>query len=365
MSAPWKVLVFMVATGVLSISPLPLRAQGPEPGGDREIVVVVSDGVPSNGEFLADESPGDGPRDEREVLVEVAEDLPSPGERAFTVALDDPPGNGQRTKRIVIRTDGEDRPRLGVILRFEMSSKTDPKGAYVQGVTPGSPADEAGVRVGDIILKFNGKALSGSDSGGGKDQSAPAQRLVEMARNLGEGEKVSLEILRGDKTLDLDVVARKLEGSGVFSWHGDGEDVDIEKFVQGDFPAFHFDFFGEEWLDMELVSIDPDLGGYFGTTEGLLVVKAPADPSLGVKAGDLLQKVGDRKPTTPSQAFRILSSYEPGESVTLEVLRKQKHQTLQFKVPEPDGEKRRSFQYRHHSTPPVPPAPPTKEVRRG
>src|ERR1051325_5334356 len=40
------------------------------------------------------------------------------------------------------------------------------------------------------------------------------------------------------------------------------------------------------------------------------------------------------------QAMRILRSYDPGETVSLDVLRKQKHITVSWKVPENQGEGR-------------------------
>jgi membrane-associated protease RseP (regulator of RpoE activity) len=353
MNIPWKALVFLGAAGVLSIATAPVRAQDPgqEKGQkqgsseERQIEVTVGDDLPL--------SPAEG---EREIKVTIGDDLPlCGGDHALTLALCSPDKKVNKTKRIVIRTDGEDRPRLGVVLRFEKSSKTDPKGAYVQAVTPGSPADEAGVKVGDVITKFNGQPL-GASSKVEDGQSPPAAHLVDLARKLGDGEKVSLEILRGDKTLNLDVVARKLEDKNVFTWNGDGEDFDFDfdQLKEGNFMPFQFCFGGEEWLDMELVSMNPDLGEYFGTGEGLLVVKAP-ESSLGIKAGDVILKVGDRKTSSPSQAFRVLQSYEAGETVPIEVVRKQKHQTLQVKIPE-DGERR--GEHSRTMRPPKPPAPP-------
>ena len=104
-------------------------------------------------------------------------------------------------------------------------------------------------------------------------------------------------------------------------------------------PDMNFEFFGSPWGDLEVVSLNPDLGEYFGTKEGVLVVKAPADSSLPLKGGDVILSVGGRKPTSPSHAMRILRSYEPGETVALDIMRKQKRVTVSWKVPE-RGERR-------------------------
>ncbi len=81
------------------------------------------------------------------------------------------------------------------------------------------------------------------------------------------------------------------------------------------------------------MSLNSDLGEYFGTKEGVLVVKAPADSTLPLRGGDVITSIGGRKPANPSHAMRILRSYEKGETVSIEILRKQKRMTLTWKVP--------------------------------
>jgi C-terminal processing protease CtpA/Prc len=99
--------------------------------------------------------------------------------------------------------------------------------------------------------------------------------------------------------------------------------------------AFEWSF-GSGWGGIEMVKLNPDLGDYFGTREGVLVVSAPEDSTLALKGGDVIVSIGGRKPTSPMQAMRILRSYDPGESVTLDVLRKQRHVNVTWKVPEND-----------------------------
>ncbi len=87
------------------------------------------------------------------------------------------------------------------------------------------------------------------------------------------------------------------------------------------------------WGDMELVTLSPDLGSYFGSDEGILVVKAPADPSLELKDGDVILDIGGRTPTSPEHAMRILRSYEAGESLRLGVIREKRRVDLDIEVP--------------------------------
>lgn len=80
--------------------------------------------------------------------------------------------------------------------------------------------------------------------------------------------------------------------------------------------------------NLELAPLNPDLGGYFGTTEGVLVIKAPAGSSLGVKGGDVILTVDGRKPANPNSLVRILRSYEANETFRLEILRQKKRETV-------------------------------------
>jgi hypothetical protein len=64
-----------------------------------------------------------------------------------------------------------------------------------------------------------------------------------------------------------------------------------------------------------------------------LVVKAPGDSTLPLKGGDVILAIGGRKPSSPSHAMRILRSYDEGETVALDVMRKEKRLTLSWKVP--------------------------------
>jgi len=110
-------------------------------------------------------------------------------------------------------------------------------------------------------------------------------------------------------------------------------------------PGMDFEFsFGSPWGDLELASLNADLGEYFGTRDGVLVVRAPADSGLPLKGGDVILSIGGRKPTSPTHAMRILRSYDEGETVSVEIMRKQKRMTLAWKVP---AREERSFKRRH------------------
>src|SRR5213593_2075606 len=69
----------------------------------------------------------------------------------------------------------DNRGRIGVVVKSEADSETDKIGAKIEGVTPGGPAAKAGLKVGDIITKFNGTALAGAKA---EDEERSEERRV-------------------------------------------------------------------------------------------------------------------------------------------------------------------------------------------
>src|SRR5213592_5192556 len=80
---------------------------------------------------------------------------------------------------------GDNRGRIGVVVRTDADPETDKIGARIEGVTPGGPADKAGLKVGDIITKFNGTSLAGAKAED-EEESGPGSKLIELARKLDE-----------------------------------------------------------------------------------------------------------------------------------------------------------------------------------
>ena len=118
---------------------------------------------------------------------------------------------------------------------------------------------------------------------------------------------------------------------------------------------------GGPLADLELVKVNPGLGDYFGTSEGLLVVDAPSDSSLNLRAGDVILGIGGRRPTSPAQALRILGTYEPGENVVFEVMRQKRRATVNGKMPA--AERGWRIQRNSFELPDIPEAP-TMRMKR-
>ena len=235
----------------------------------------------------------------------------------------------------------DNRGRIGVVVKTDADAADDKLGARIEAVTPGGPADKAGLKAGDIITRFSGTALGGIATEE-DEASGPGMKLIELARALDPGDTVQVEYRRGTATNKATLVAQDLSGERSLSLAGPEGEWRIPE-LMGEFPKMQMGpggfawTMGDAWGGIELVSLNPELGEYFGTREGILVVRASEDSTLPLKGGDVIVAIGGRRPTSPMHAMRILRSYEEGETVSIEVLRKQKRTTLSWKVPDQES----------------------------
>jgi len=194
-------------------------------------------------------------------------------------------------------------------------------GARVREVSPGGPAAEAGIRAGDVIVAVNGTELKDAE---------PARQVVRILRDVEPDARVSVRVLRDGHTRDITVIARAGPAALVTA-HG-LPDLDFGPVqIRGAFML------NGSLRDMELATLTPRLGSYFGSDKGVLVVRAPADGALKLEDGDVILAIDGREPTSGSHATRILGSYRPGEKITLRVLREHKTLQLEATLPERPG----------------------------
>jgi len=247
------------------------------------------------------------------------------------------------------------RPVLGITIGS--TGETGPvEGAGVIGVTPGGAADEAGIRSGDIITSINGASLSSSSS------SLANEALIELMMTAEEGEELELDYLRGNKTVSVKVTPQAaVERVLDFRFEGPGPMV-----APGAPHVRSFAFIGTRgghgFGEMEMVELNESLGRYFGTDSGLLIVKAPDDNAYKLQDGDVLKSIDGRTPKDLLHAIRILSSYENGETVNLEILRDKKKKTITVEVPDDRQSRDRSAPVVRPSVVVMPGAAPEAEI---
>ncbi len=280
----------------------------------------------------------------------------------------------------------ERRPMLGVLLAPDSET-----GVRVTGVTPDSGAARVGLRSGDQLLKINGKAITGR---------TPDQRL-EHARGVLSGLKVDVPVnvtfRRDGRQHDVEVMPQAGrpvlvftdDGSTgergtriVLSPDGDGfATVDNFNFGTFDFKPAELAITPEiqrelmrvreltdcgdgkdclmprlaeayRWNGLNLSSVDAQLGRYFGTDRGVLVLST--GPELeGLQAGDVIRRVEGREVGTPRDVMEALRGKPAESSVSVEYLRDRRSTTSAIKIP-----RAMPLRIPVPPTPPAPPAPP-------
>src|SRR5436189_2113093 len=101
---------------------------------------------------------------------------------------------------------GGSRGRIGVIVDPHADATGDKVGARIEGITPGGPAEKAGLKAGDVITRFNGTALGGAASED-DERSGPGLKLIDLARKLDPGDTVQVEDRRGHDARKVTLVA--------------------------------------------------------------------------------------------------------------------------------------------------------------
>jgi S1-C subfamily serine protease len=218
------------------------------------------------------------------------------------------------------------RATLGINLDLEPTEL----GVRVVGVSPGGPAAEAGVVVDDVIVAIEGTDLTGLGP------PSPTDRLLEQTMDLSPGQSLALRVMRDGDYHDVTVETRENAPWALLSPRVVTPSMPAMPSMPGTapVPGLRLSPFGvAPWADLELVPLTPGLGAYFGVDKGLLVVRAAADGPFGFRDGDVILDISGREPTDPQHALRILSSFEPGETMRVTIMRQRQRETLEVKMP--------------------------------
>jgi serine protease Do len=170
------------------------------------------------------------------------------------------------------------------------------KGVLVNDVSPNTPASRAGLQPGDVIQKFNGQTVT---------KSTELQRLVGDAP---VGSKATLEVLRGGKMLTLNVTLEELKDEADNPAPApDNNDNGDE--AQGEPTA----------LGMNLLPLTPERvrRNGLGDAKGVIVTAVqPNSPAAqaGIRAGDLIERVGSHAVSTPDEAKQAMQEILKGQT---------------------------------------------------
>jgi len=200
---------------------------------------------------------------------------------------------------------------LGVMIQKitpELKQKLDlkdEKGALVADVTPGGPAEKAGIQRGDVIVTFNGKEI--------KEMS----ELPYVVASTPVGKSVAVEVLRKGQKKSFEIKIAELK---------DEKEAPVVTEAK---PR----------LGMTVEDLTPELAKNFGLSEakGVVVVQVEDGSSsaeAGLRAGDVILEI-DQSPVKDVKDFgRKIESYKAGDTVLILAKRRGATVFLTLKVRE-------------------------------
>ncbi len=175
-----------------------------------------------------------------------------------------------------------------------------PEGALVAEVIKNTPASRAGLRPGDIIIKYNGKKVKNY------------RDLPFYVASTPPGEKVEIEVLRprGGKLrkLTLKVKIGEMGAGEKVAENGKGKEEALEK------------------IGISLQTLTPEIASQkrIEIEKGVLITEVEpgsvADEN-GLKAGDVIIEINQQEVRTASQAKKILSRLKSGQPILFLIYR--------------------------------------------
>ncbi|HWR84056.1 MAG TPA: PDZ domain-containing protein [Candidatus Deferrimicrobium sp.] len=203
------------------------------------------------------------------------------------------------------------------------------EGVVINEVADDSPAEKAGLKEDDIIIRFNGAKI------------ASAEELTEAVTKNGPGDRVRLTVMRDGNQIDLTATLAKRPAEEA------EEEVrkEIRVFRQpgqkGD--MFHWESSGDRpFIGVSLLDLSRQLGDFFGVTKGrgALIAEVREDSpaeKAGLKAGDVITAIDDEDVTDPGDVQELVAERKPDDTVLVTLMRNKAETKLSVVVGEDEN----------------------------
>ncbi len=235
--------------------------------------------------------------------------------------------------------------RLGISVRDVDQADVDREklpgrwGVVVEEVRSGSPAEKGGLKVGDVLVEYDGERVRG------------VRQFVRLVQETPEGRTVKAAVVRGGKRVELELRPE----AAAWPWAGERLGRELDRLSRELRLRIRPELRGFGWwwaeppaprpldragrLGVVVQDLSPQLAEYFGAKDGVLVASVTpgsAAERAGVKAGDVITAVAGTKVARVSDLQRRVAQLEAGREYTLEVVRDRKPLTLKVT---PEGER--------------------------
>jgi membrane-associated protease RseP (regulator of RpoE activity) len=181
-----------------------------------------------------------------------------------------------------------------------------------------SPAEKAGLQVDDILLKINGLPLKN------------VAKLSDLIKDMEVDEEIKITYIRNGKELESQATLSKSDRKIYVLGN---KHKPFEHFVLNDKRA---------WLGVSTTKLTDQLRQFFNVPEylGILVKEviedSPAE-KYGLKAGDIIIRVGKKDIEDHQDLMRAIDRYDPGEEVEVKIVRDKNEKTLKVILEEGKG----------------------------
>jgi serine protease Do len=200
----------------------------------------------------------------------------------------------------------------------------DEVGVEITGIEPESPAEKAGLKVGDVVIEYQGQRVEGTE------------QFIRLVRETPVGRNVKLLVHRpgaAAQTVTATVGARKQPKVMM----GEMPAPPKVELWMPDMPRAYTGLRSSR-LGVEAEGLQGQLAEYFGVKEGVLVrsvAKGSAAEKGGLKAGDVITKVDQKPLESPRDLSEMLRDSRDKKSVAVTVMREKREMTLTV-TPEDD-----------------------------
>jgi C-terminal processing protease CtpA/Prc len=208
------------------------------------------------------------------------------------------------------------------------------RGAFVQTIVENSPAEEAGIEKGDVIVRFANETIDDGED------------LTEAVRATKPKTEVGIEINRNGEKKTIKVVIGKLKTPQAFAFNFDEDGMKWHS-ASPNIPNLRKNlnirvFSESKFQGAQMQPLTKQLGEYFGTPsgKGLLVTEVEKNSDAekaGLKAGDVITKVNGNKIKDISDLHEEFIDAE-GKDASIEIMRDKKSMILNMKIEKEDDE---------------------------